>query len=162
MIGFTLIAETTKIHITSDKNVPIFEIKNTTVTLKKTLWANNNYEFTRMSLIGNTPLDLELDNGNYAFYFDGYDEYNSDFKILADGIEKNIKIKGDFNKTRIANTWAEIFAFAFVFSIAGVDPLGKISNDFPYLGFVFPAVFGCGFCISYGTMLIIKPRAIIY
>jgi hypothetical protein len=159
---FCISAQTTKVHITAKNDISIYRVEKENAIVGKNFFSTNEYEFERLILCGNTPLDIDLPNGKYTFSFDGFNDFNDQFSLNANGETINIDIVGDYEKTKIANIWANIFACTFTLSIGSMAGISKIDPDNPYIGFVLPVVLGCGFCISYGNYLSIKPKAIMF
>jgi len=152
-------SETTKVIIESINPVEIYKITKFNSEDSESIFPNKKYDNSSLELIGKTPLDLQLENGFYAYNVGGNNRYNKSFNINALGKDVNVKIKGDFKKVRKDSYLVLGFGIGTLLSLTTVKLINdQLDPNKSYIGYLLPITFGCGFSFSIGKWIYDKPR----
>jgi hypothetical protein len=153
------IAEETNISIESENEVEVYKIEKQTNDESISLFPSNKNQLADMTIIGKTPIELKLNNGNYLFNIGGNQKYNKNFQILASGNDVQVTIKGDFEKANKDSIWVMGLGLGCVFSLTTVKLItDQVPVDKGYLAYVLPISLGCGFSFYFGKWIHDLPK----
>jgi hypothetical protein len=154
------IGETTKIRFESDKAIDIYKINKPNTDEVISLFPSNRNNTSDMTLIGESPIEITVENGNYLFNIGGNRKYNKNFDIMAYGKDIEVSIKGDFEKAKKDSTWVMGLGLGCVLSLTTVKLVtDQVSVDKGYLAYVLPITLGCGFSFYLGKWVYDLPKA---
>jgi len=152
-------SETTKIAIESSNPMDIYRIIKFNSEDSESLFPNQKFDSSNLTLVGKTPLDIQVENGIYFYNVGGNNRYSKSFNINATGNDIKVKITGDFVKVRQDSLWALGFGVGCILSLSTVKLIDdQMAADKNYIGFILPITIGCGFCYSFGRWIYDMPR----